>query len=225
MQEQEENIQFDTMPDFRGMFSKQVNPDSTFDEKEYDSLYDELIEKCHPNRFISGEHFDEKLFEEANRLYAEVLKYRDSSEGVLISLRNRAMDILGVKISTKKKYEYLDSLLNPGVYTNVEADEYDSERVSEAARWYAILQKNRNDIRTLEALEIEASDFIDRRKNELSIIEQKEATEREEAMKQENERRAIEEEEKESTEYVVALVIIVVIIIIIIIIAVSQANK
>ena len=212
------------MPDFREMFSKQVNPDSTFDEKEYDSLYDELIEKCHPNRFISGEHFDERLFEEANRLYAEILKRKDSSEDVLISLRNRAMDVLGVNISTIKKYEYLDSFLNPGVYTNVNTDEYDSERVSEAARWYAILQKNRYDIRALEALEIEASDFIDRRKNELSILEQREAAERKEALKRENERRIQEEEEKESAEAGVVMSIVLVIIMVIVI-AVSQANK
>ena len=195
MQEQEENIHFDTMPDFRGMFSKQVNADSTFDEKEYGSLYDELVEKCHPNRFISEEHFDEKIFEEANRLYAEILKCKDSSEEEIVHLRNMAIEILGVHFSTKKKYEYLDSLLNPRVYTDVNAEEYDSERVSVAAKWYTILQSNRDDIRALEALEIDASDFIDKRKNELSDIEQKETAEREAAMKRENARQIEKDQE------------------------------
>lgn len=194
---EEENIQFDTMPDFRGMFSKQDNPNSTFDEKEYDTLYDELVEKCHPNRFISGEVFNEKLFEEANKLYAEILKHKDASDEKLISLRNRAIDILGVRMSTKKKYEYLDSLLNPKIYTNVAAEKYDAGRVSEAAKWYAILQKNRNDIRALETLEQDSSDFIDRRKEELSIIEQKDATEREEAMKRKNEKHILKEEKED----------------------------
>ena len=162
------------MPDFRGMFTEQYHPDSTFDEKEYDSLYDELIEKCHPNRYFSGKYFNEKLFEEANRLYAEVLKCEGASEDTLISLRNRAMDTLGINISTKKKYEHLDSIFNPKVYTDVDPNKYDAERVSEAARWYKILQEKRNDIRALEALEIDASDFIDRRKGELYIIEPKE---------------------------------------------------
>ena len=169
---------FDVMSDFRGTFTEQVSPDSTFDEKEYASLYDELAEKCHPNRFINGDDFDEKLFEEANRLYAEVLKCKGAPEDTLISLRNRAMDTLGINISTKKKYEYLDSILNPKIYTDGATDEYDAERVSEAARWYTRLQASRNDIRALESLEIEAVNFIDRRKNELQIIEQKKAEEK-----------------------------------------------
>jgi len=219
---EEENIQFDTMPDFRGMFSKQENPDSTFDEKEYDTLYDELVEKCHPNRFISGEVFNEKLFEEANKLYAEILKHKDASDEKLISLRNRAIDILGVRMSTKKKYEYLDSLLNPKIYTNVAAEKYDAGRVSEAAKWYAILQKNRNDIRALETLEQDSSDFIDRRKEELSIIEQKDATEREEAMKRENERRVQEEKEDFSVIFTIMLLGLLLGVILVVVILLSQ---
>lgn len=219
---EEENIQFDTMPDFRGMFSKQDNPDSTFDEKEYDTLYDELVEKCHPNRFISGEVFNEKLFEEANKLYAEILKHKDASDEKLISLRNRAIDILGVRMSTKKKYEYLDSLLNPKIYTNVAAEKYDAGRVSEAAKWYAILQKNRNDIRALETLEQDSSDFIDRRKEELSIIEQKDATEREEAMKRENERRVQEEKEDFSVIFTIMLLGLLLGVILVVVILLSQ---
>ena len=219
---EEENIQFDTMPDFRVMFSKQDNPDSTFDDKEYDTLYDELVEKCHPNRFISGEVFNEKLFEEANKLYAEILKHKDASDEKLISLRNRAIDILGVRMSTKKKYEYLDSLLNPKIYTNVAAEKYDAGRVSEAAKWYAILQKNRNDIRALETLEQDSSDFIDRRKEELSLIEQKDATEREEAMKRENERRV--QEEKSFTE-VTYICLIATSILLLLFFVISLANK
>lgn len=219
---EEENIQFDTMPDFRGMFSKQDNPDSTFDEKEYDTLYDELVEKCHPNRFISGEVFNEKLFEEANKLYAEILKHKDASDEKLISLRNRAIDILGVRMSTKKKYEYLDSLLNPKIYTNVAAEKYDAGRVSEAAKWYAILQKNRNDIRALETLEQDSSDFIDKRKEELSIIEQKDATEREEAMKRENERRVQEEKEDFSVIFTIMLLGLLLGVILVVVILLSQ---
>ena len=214
MQKQEENIQFDTMPNFRGMFSAQVNTESSFDEKEYNTLYEELVEKCHPNKFIDGDNFDENLFGKANKLYAEILKCKDLPEENIIPLRNRAIELLGVCISTKKKYEYLDSFLNPKVYTDVVAEEYDAERVSEAAKWYTILQKNRNDIRLLEDLEIAAQAFIDRRKNELYIIEQKESVEREDAMKRENQRQIHEEGEKESTVAVGLIVIIVIVVII-----------
>ena len=69
-------------------------------------MYEELVEKCHPNKFIDGDNFDENLFEKANKLYAEILKHKDASDEKLISLRNRAIDILGVRMSTKKKYEY-----------------------------------------------------------------------------------------------------------------------
>lgn len=227
MQEQEGNIQFDTMPDFRGMFSTKVNPESTFDEKEYDTLYEELVEKCHPNKFIDGNNFDKKLFEKANKLYAEILKCKDLPEKELIHLRNQAIEILGAHFSTKRKYEYLDSFLNPKVYTAVEPEDYDSERVSEAANWYTILQKNRNDIRELEKLETDASAFIDRRKSDLLIIEQREAAEREaaereEAMKKENERQI---QEKKDIVFRIVVVAILLLIIVIIIIAVLQANN
>ena len=223
MQKQEENIYFDTMPNFREMFSAQVNTESSFDEKEYNTLYEELVEKCHPNKFIDGDNFDENLFEKANKLYAEILKCKDLPEENIIPLRNQAIELLGVCISTKKKYEYLDRFLNPKVYTDVVAEEYDVERVSEAAKWYTILQKNRNDIRLLEDLEIEAQAFIDRRRNELYIIEQKESVEREEAMKRENQRRIQEEKEESTGVGVVGLIVIAVIIAIIIV--VTQANK
>ena len=222
MQEQEENIQFDTMPDFRGMFSKQVNPDSTFDEKEYISLFDELVEKCHPNRFIDGNNFNEDLFEKANKLYAEILRCKDSPDEDLISLRNRAIELLGVRISTKKKYDYLDSFLNPKVYTDVAAEEYDAERVSEAAKWYTILQKTRHDIRALEDLEMEASAFINRRKNELS---ESEIAEREaEIKRKERERLEKEAESLEKEGLIVGILSLLVLLVLVVLIIAAFDN-
>ena len=47
MQEQED-IHFDTMPAFGGLFAS----DNRQNEKEYNSLYDELEDKCRPSIYI-----------------------------------------------------------------------------------------------------------------------------------------------------------------------------
>ena len=105
MQEQEENIQFDNMPNFRSMFTTKA--DNWDDDKVYDSLYDELCDKCHPNHFLDGDAFDQNRFNKANLLYSEILQHNESTEDDLILLRDRAIDELGVTISTKQKSDFL----------------------------------------------------------------------------------------------------------------------
>ena len=171
----QENIQFDIMPDFQGMFLKPETMDSSFEETEYKTLYDELLDKCNPIRFNGGGQFNRSLYDKANHLYDKILRCKDKHESALIPLRDEAIDTLGVNISTKKKYQYLDDFLNPDIYSELKP--YDVDRVSEAAKWYEKLCDNRSDIRALEALESEASDFIDRRKKELTETAEREEVE------------------------------------------------
>lgn len=172
MQEPEENIQFDTMPDFGGMF-KGAKQDEWVDDKVYDSLYEELMEKCHPNRFIGVERFDSDQFNKANHIFAELQTMKGQPDDNLIELRNRAMDELGIHISTKKKFEYLKQYLSPEVYTNMQP--YDAERVAESGKWYSLLLQQRNDIIALEQLELQAMDFISKKKSEEEILKKKES--------------------------------------------------
>ena len=101
MQEQEENIQFDNMPNFGGMFTAKA--DNWGDDKVYDSLYDELCDKCRPDRFIR-EMTDNKKFMLANQLYSELKNMQNHGDNELIELRDRAISVLGLHISTKKIY-------------------------------------------------------------------------------------------------------------------------
>ncbi len=127
-------------------------------EKDYECLYDELIDKCHPKHFI-GENFDLEKFEVANRIYGELKQKKSIDDCELITIRDRAMDELGIHISTKKKYEYLLHYFNPERLLN--DDNYDMERISESGRYYDLLQKSKDDIRALEKMELEAKAFID----------------------------------------------------------------
>lgn len=164
MQELEENIQFDVMPDFRNMFN-QSKQDDWNNEKVYNTLFDELAEKCNPKCFCGDENFDKELFNKANDLYAELMAKKEETDNNLVPLRNKAMDELGIHISTKKKFDYLMQYLNPKIYIK-DKEPYDHERVGEAGRWYALLIQNKSDIRALEDLEFQAKDFISKRKEE-----------------------------------------------------------
>ena len=77
----------------------------TSEEKEYDSLYSELLDKVHPRKF-SIESCGLDKFNVANEIYAEIVKCgQNSPEGVFVALRNSAIDELGIRFSTKKKLD------------------------------------------------------------------------------------------------------------------------
>ena len=161
MQEQEENIQFDNMPDFGGMFATKT--DNWDDDKMYDSLYEELCDKCRPSKFI-GDTSDNKAFLLANQLYSELTSKKGCKDSELVEFRDRAMTLLGIHISTKKLYEWLDRYLNPEVYDTMKP--YDAERVAQAGEYYMRMRECRDDIHALECLKKDASDFIEKRLEE-----------------------------------------------------------
>lgn len=146
----DDNIQFEQMPDLD--WGKVQKPEPVREvEKEYYSLYDELLDKCNPIRFkIESVGFER--FNIANEIYAQ-LKSGGSNipETDLIALRNQAMIELGIHISTKKKFNYLKSFLDPNNYINRQP--YDKELVAKAGACYEQLLNHKEDIRSLEALE------------------------------------------------------------------------
>ena len=202
MQEQEENIQFDNMPDFGGMFENK--PENWDDDKVYDSLYDELCDKCRPDRFIN-ESPDNKKFIMANQLYSELKNKKGCSDNELIEFRDRAMSLLGIRISTKKLYEWLEHYLNPKVYTTMEP--YDSNRVALAGDYYMRMREYKNNIHTLEKLRDEASTFIDKRIEEEKILLEKQKDE-------ENKARTEKENQRDALIMVCIMCVLVIIILI-----------
>ena len=168
--ENDDNITFETMPDFGGMFrSGATSKTQVVEEKEYEFLYDELLDKCNPSKF-KIESVGLEKFNVANEIYAQLKSGgSDVPEGILITLRNRAMDELGVYISTKKKFDHLKSIFDPEIYIN--RVPYNEQRVREAGKWYEQILKSANDIRALEVIESNAMDFIqdeERQKDEQS---------------------------------------------------------
>lgn len=174
MKNEDDNIQFEQMPDLDWGKVQKPNPVKEI-EKEYDSLYDELLEKCNPSNF-KIELVGLERFNSANEIYAQ-LKSGGSNipEAVLIALRNQAMCELQIHISTKKKFNYLKSFFDPEIYIN--RTPYDVQRVSEAGTWYDLLLKNADDILALEKLELDADEFIQEEKKlqQNSIIDEEEA--------------------------------------------------
>lgn len=145
---EDDNIQFEQMPDLDWSLGK--NNESGINEKEYDSLYDELLDKCNPSKFkLAG--FTK--FNVANEIYARLQEMGTgiSYDFELRQLRNRAMDELGVRISTTKTFKRLQVFLDPDNFTSRQP--YDKELVENAGRLYTQLQQDKDDIRALELLE------------------------------------------------------------------------
>ena len=177
----EDNITFETMPDFGSMFQSNPlvpNEEKTMEmEKEYDSLYDELLEKCNPRRF-DIESFGLSKFNIANEIYSQLLDCKaisetmgkqEVSEDALKVLRNRAIDELSIHISTTKKYNELKDFLDPKQYINRQP--YDKELVAKTADLYNQLLNNKNDIRALEELENDPQTAIVMDEHDFMVLE------------------------------------------------------
>lgn len=177
----EDNITFETMPDFGSMFQSNPlvpNEEKTMEmEKEYDSLYDELLEKCNPRRF-DIESFGLSKFNIANEIYSQLLDCKaisetmgkqEVSEDALKVLRNRAIDELSIHISTTKKYNELKDFLDPKQYINRQP--YDKELVAKTADLYNQLLNNKNDIRVLEELENDPQTAIVMDEHDFMVLE------------------------------------------------------
>lgn len=145
---EEDNIIFETMPE--PDWSKIVPQQQPVDEKEYDSLYEELLDKCNPKNFDIKKYGYEK-FNEANLIYSQIRNLKSAPETDLIAIRNLAIEKLGIHISTKKKYNELEEYLNPDQY--VDREDYDAELVSIVGKIYEELLTARYDIRLLEKIE------------------------------------------------------------------------
>ncbi len=187
-----DNIHFESMPDFG-----RTKGTEAFEEKEYDSLYDEIADKCHPNRFLE-EDSNRNTFSTANAIYYELTQREGSSDEQLKDLRNRAIHELGIHFSTKKMYDHLSSFFDPRIYTQMEP--YPFERVENAKRYYDSLNDNRDDIVALEQLEKEAEPFIKERELEIEIENEKKRKENEEYKRILNAQREEEEARKREDE-------------------------
>lgn len=149
--------------------------------KAYKSLYEELKDKCNPQKFMSP--YNKEKVDMANRLYKRLLDTSESSTAALKEIRDQAMQQLGVQISTKELYQKLLKHCNPENFMNP----YDFEAVQSANEYYALVEEYRNDVGELERLNVEVmrdvalrgfyqkKEDLEREKRERLIKEQDEA--------------------------------------------------
>lgn len=120
-------------------------------EKEYDSLYDELLDKCNPSEFKGTQKFYI-----ANEIFSKLSNNgKGISDDELLILRDKAIDELNVHISTTKKFNYLCQILDPDNYIKLKP--YNKDLVANAGRIYDSIIQNKDDIRELERIEGEES--------------------------------------------------------------------
>lgn len=150
-----------TMPDNDYLiFHEMKEPQS--EDKYYNSLFEELKEKCNPSNFLAS--FDKEKMLIANELFYKILSTTSREDTDLIGLRNEATEKLGIHFSTRRKMEELMGYLNPKLYTDRKP--YDKTLVEKSIYFYDKIIQNQDDIARLEEIEAEAADFIKARKNE-----------------------------------------------------------
>lgn len=151
MKDNDDDIQFETMPDFGNMFlpKNEMPKKEKHVEKEYDTLYDELLDKCYPGNYKDD---NTERFDVANDIYDQLkLKGTGITDDDLRYLRNRAIEELSIHISTSKTFAKLKSLIDPENYIKIEP--YNKGLVEKAKRLYDQLKKDEDDIRALERIE------------------------------------------------------------------------
>ena len=129
-------------------------------EVEYlDTLYDELIEKCNPVKFMNP--YSAEKVEISNHIYSQ-LEANKNNLPVLIELRNQAIKKLALSFSAKELYDRLCEIYNPKKYVG---DNYDSKKLQVANKIYAKIQNLRDDIIGLENIANENNIIIVREKH------------------------------------------------------------
>ena len=149
---------FDEMPDLFGkIFTKDValiKPSPTEQHKTYESLFDELCDKCYPERFM--EPYNAKLVSAATKIYKDILQSKDDEE-LQKDLMHKAYKELGVKFDGTQLYHYLMDYLNPRLYL----EPFKPERLEIANEYYPSIEANRGDYIALETILSKAQWFID----------------------------------------------------------------
>lgn len=147
MNEQDVNIIWQDVPAKKESEAQMEVPPSM--DKIYDSLYEELKEKCNPSRYLVP--YNKEKVDIANSLYKELMAAGFYDSNALLGIRRKAVEQLSIKISTKKLYLKLKELCNPASYMQP----YNDEAVKQANEFYARIEERKDSIEDLEVLEKE----------------------------------------------------------------------
>lgn len=139
---------------------------------DFASLYDELLFRCDPARFM--EPYDSKKVSISNEIYAQIIQKKPSDE-VLKELRSRAIKDLDVKFSTSHLYYDLLRVCDPKSFTG---ENYNKENLSLANHLYKDTIENADDIERLEMIQQMAAKLIEIDKKKEEAKRQKDGKEK-----------------------------------------------
>lgn len=133
---------------------KGAEPSKIRSSKVYDSLYEELLDKCNPKNFMVP--YDKDKVGSANLIYKALLENKPShkcySNQEIRDIKDQAVRELGIFISDSL-YQKLINYCDPKRFM----EPYDFKAVQVANEFYALIEKKKDDIVELEGLRHEIS--------------------------------------------------------------------
>lgn len=154
MEHEEENIRWEEISKVmrEGKISSEAGNGSDSSKiqhsKIYDSLYEELLDKCNPKNFM--EPYDKKKVDAAILIYNDLSRIDKTNEKHIRVIRDRATLELGIKVSTDRLYNELIDYCNPQNFLT--AVPFQADLLQAANHFYAEVRANKNDIHELERL-------------------------------------------------------------------------
>lgn len=153
MEHEEENIRWEEISRVRegknpSVTRKLLESSRTTPSKVYDSLYEELLDKCNPKNFM--EPYDKKKVDEAILIYNDLSRIDKTNEKHIRAIRDRATLELGINVSTDRLYKELIDYCNPQNFLTTVPFQADLLQI--ANHFYAQVRTSKNDIHELERL-------------------------------------------------------------------------
>jgi hypothetical protein len=154
-------------------------------EKEYNSLYEELQDKCNPDNFLPPNEYDRKKAIIANEICLQLKGVRGDIEKQK-QLRHQAIIELDIRFNSHKLRDKLKEYANPQKYRLTEKFEL-------ATELYDNVLKNGNNVEALENVQL----LIESELLHKTIVEIEEQEKQKKQKKQEEQRIWHEEQEKQ----------------------------
>lgn len=154
MGQEEENIRWEEISKVmrEGKISSEAGNGSDSSKiqhsKIYDSLYEELLDKCNPKNFM--EPYDKKKVDAAILIYNDLSRIDKTNEKHIRVIRDRATLELGINVSTDRLYKELIDYCNPQNFLTTVP--FQADLLQAANHFYAEVRANKNDIHELERL-------------------------------------------------------------------------
>ena len=117
----------------------------------YESLYAELIDKCAPSKYATSFNYNYEMLNVANELYAKIIEVGSLNHEELITLHEKAVKELKIKISTEDLYNTLLKKTEPQRFM----EPYNKDMVKLANEYHHKVLLYADNIEELEKIQTE----------------------------------------------------------------------